>query len=123
MLSELARRCGELLTQPIEIKKQSFKISGMELTIEGLSAEEWDSVFSAPIPAQHQVNKAIYSACPELREAASELVEQGEIGDYPDIANMFTEREKQILIERITQLSGQGIRLRFDPEVYAIKKS
>ena len=121
-LSELVKKCDELLTKPVSVNSQKFEISGMELNLNGLNAEEWNSVFTAPIPREHQVNRAIYCACPELREAAEELVRQEKIADYPDIADMFTEREKQILIERITALSGQGVRLKFSPEVYAVKK-
>lgn len=121
-LSELVKKCGELLAEPVVINSQKFEMSGMELSLNGLSAEEWNNVFTAPIPRECQVNRAIYCACPELREAAEELVRQEKIADYPDIADMFTEKEKQILIDRITLLSGQGVRLKFSSEVYAVKK-
>ncbi|MFG6336315.1 MAG: hypothetical protein K1W20_12760 [Lachnospiraceae bacterium] len=125
IFEQFARKAKERIEERKKMHKEELEIEniGMSMEIRGLSDAELNEVYEFSDDAIENDKYAIFFASTTLQEAAKVMVQEGSLnpGKEYTITDMFTQKERRFIAERILILSGvngdAGIKVKETEEV------
>lgn len=110
IFQDFARKAKQRLEEKKKKRTKRLYVGdlGMEITVRGISDEEYTDIVEMDISEINRDKYLIYYACEELQGAAGVMVEEGNLldGERYKIAGMFSAVDRSRICNEILKLSG-----------------